>query len=85
MYKACWTAPDPADDGCATADLVTAIDLGHQSTGWTCSTWSVGGPSTRSTPSSAPCSAPRSEDVVVVAAAGKRRPLPGTPRTRRPG
>lgn len=26
VYKACWNAPDPADDGCATADLVTAID-----------------------------------------------------------
>ncbi|WP_203338534.1 S8 family serine peptidase [Nocardioides limicola] len=26
VYKACWTAPDPDDDGCATADLVTAID-----------------------------------------------------------
>ncbi len=26
VYKACWTAPDPRDDGCATADLVTAID-----------------------------------------------------------
>lgn len=25
-YKACWSAPDPADDGCATADLVAAID-----------------------------------------------------------
>ncbi len=25
-YKACWAAPDPADDGCATADLVSAID-----------------------------------------------------------
>ena len=25
-YKACWSAPDPRDDGCATADLVTAID-----------------------------------------------------------
>ncbi|WP_248583223.1 S8 family serine peptidase [Nocardioides sp. InS609-2] len=25
-YKACWSAPDPADDGCSTADLVTAID-----------------------------------------------------------
>ena len=25
-YKACWSAPDPDDDGCATADLVTAID-----------------------------------------------------------
>jgi len=26
IYKACWSAPDPADDGCATADLVSAID-----------------------------------------------------------
>jgi hypothetical protein len=26
VYKACWTAPDPADDGCATADTVAAID-----------------------------------------------------------
>jgi minor extracellular serine protease Vpr len=26
VYKACWSAPDPDDDGCATADLVTAID-----------------------------------------------------------
>lgn len=25
-YKACWAAPDPADDGCSTADLVSAID-----------------------------------------------------------
>lgn len=26
VYKACWSAPDPANDGCATADLVAAID-----------------------------------------------------------
>ena len=25
-YKACWGAPDPADDGCSSADLVTAVD-----------------------------------------------------------
>lgn len=25
-YKACWTAPDPRDDGCAAADVVSAID-----------------------------------------------------------
>jgi len=25
-YKACWGAPDPADDGCSTADVVSAID-----------------------------------------------------------
>lgn len=26
VYKACWSAPDPEDDGCSTADLVTAVD-----------------------------------------------------------
>ena len=26
VYKACWTAPDPAEDGCATADTVAAVD-----------------------------------------------------------
>ena len=26
VYKACWTAPDPSRDGCATADLVAAVD-----------------------------------------------------------
>ncbi|QIX25736.1 S8 family serine peptidase [Nocardioides sp. JQ2195] len=26
VYKACWSAPDPEDDGCATADLVSAVD-----------------------------------------------------------
>jgi len=26
VYKACWSAPDPSEDGCATADLVAAID-----------------------------------------------------------
>jgi len=25
-YKACWSAPDPRDDGCSTADLVAAVD-----------------------------------------------------------
>ena len=26
VYKACWTAPDPDDDGCSTADAVAAVD-----------------------------------------------------------
>lgn len=26
VYKACWAAPDPAHDGCETADLVAAVD-----------------------------------------------------------
>ena len=25
VYKACWTAPDPADDGCSTADVVAGF------------------------------------------------------------
>ncbi len=26
VYKACWTAPNPSDDGCTTADTVAAVD-----------------------------------------------------------
>ncbi|HET9827565.1 MAG TPA: S8 family serine peptidase [Nocardioidaceae bacterium] len=26
VYKACWTAPDPAEDGCTSADTVAAVD-----------------------------------------------------------
>ncbi len=26
LYKACWTAPEPAEDGCTTADTVAAVD-----------------------------------------------------------
>ena len=26
VYKACWTAPDPSQDGCTTADTVAAVD-----------------------------------------------------------
>ncbi|HSS68474.1 MAG TPA: S8 family serine peptidase [Nocardioidaceae bacterium] len=26
VYKACWAAPDPADDGCSTADVLAAVD-----------------------------------------------------------
>jgi subtilisin family serine protease len=26
VYKACWTAPDPADDGCEAADVLRALD-----------------------------------------------------------
>jgi Subtilase family/Fibronectin type-III domain/PA domain/Peptidase inhibitor I9 len=26
IYKACWTAPDPSQDGCTTADTVAAVD-----------------------------------------------------------
>ena len=26
VYKACWSAPDPDDDGCSSADVVSAVD-----------------------------------------------------------
>ncbi len=26
VYKACWAAPEPADDGCSSADVVSAVD-----------------------------------------------------------
>ena len=26
VYKACWSAPDPDDDGCSSADVVAAVD-----------------------------------------------------------
>ena len=63
-------APDPADDGCATADLVTAIDRAT-SDGVDVLNLSVGGPSTVDTVERALLGAAE-EDVVVVAAAGNR-------------
>lgn len=68
VYKACWGAPDPTDDGCATADLVTAID---QATGDGVDVISlaVGGPAEIDTVERALLGAAEA-DIVVVAAAG---------------
>ena len=44
VYKACWSAPEPSDDGCATADLVAAIDAATAD-GVDVLNLSVGGPS----------------------------------------
>ncbi|MFC4787060.1 S8 family serine peptidase [Nocardioides sp. MAHUQ-72] len=70
VYKACWTAPDPADDGCATADLVTAIDQATRD-GVDVLNLSVGGPPAFDTVERALLGAAEG-DVVVVAAAGNR-------------
>jgi minor extracellular serine protease Vpr len=70
VYKACWSAPDPAHDGCATADLVTAIDRAT-SDGVDVLNLSVGGPSTMDTVERALLGAAE-KDVVVIAAAGNR-------------
>lgn len=68
IYKACWTAPDPADDGCATADLVTAIDRATAD-GVDVLNLAVGGPNEFDTVERALLGAAEA-DVVVVAAAG---------------
>lgn len=68
VYKACWTAPDPDDDGCATADLVTAIDRATRD-GVDVINLSVAGPSSLDTVERALLGAAE-RDIVVVAAAG---------------
>jgi hypothetical protein len=68
VYKACWTAPNPDDDGCATADLVTAIDRATRD-GVDVLNLSVGGPAEFDTVERALLGAAEA-DVVVVAAAG---------------
>jgi len=68
VYKACWTAPDPDRDGCATADLVTAIDRATQD-GVDVLNVSVAGPPGPDTVERALLGAAEA-DIVVVAAAG---------------
>ena len=67
-YKACWSAPDPADDGCSTADLVTAVDRATADRVDVLNL-AVAGPSTFDTVERALLGATE-QDVVVVAAAG---------------
>jgi minor extracellular serine protease Vpr len=68
VYKACWGAPDPADDGCAIADLVTAIDRATADAVDAISL-AVGGPAEIDTVERALLGAAEA-DVVVAAAAG---------------
>ena len=68
VYKACWTAPDPTHDGCATADLVTAIDRATRDRVDVLNL-SVGGPGGFDTVERALLGAAEA-DIVVVAAAG---------------
>lgn len=68
VYKACWGAPDPADDGCATADLVSAIDRATRD-GVDVLSLAVGGPAEIDTVERALLGAAEA-DIVVVAAAG---------------
>lgn len=68
VYKACWTAPDPRDDGCATADLVAAIDAATRD-GVDVLNLSVGGPARLDTVDLALLGAAEA-DIVVTAASG---------------
>ena len=68
VYKACWGAPDPADDGCATADLVTAIDRATADAVDAISL-AVGGPAEIDTVERALLGAAEA-DIMVAAAAG---------------
>ncbi len=68
VYKACWTAPDPVDDGCATADLVTAVDDATRD-GVDVLSLAVGGPPAVDTLERALLGATEA-GVVVVASAG---------------
>ncbi len=67
-YKACWAAPDPADDGCATADLVSAIDRATAD-GVDVLNMSIAGSSAIDTVERALLGAAEA-DIVVVGAAG---------------
>lgn len=68
IYKACWTAPNPDDDGCSTADLVTAVDRAVGD-GVDVLNLSVGGDGSYDVLERALLGAAEA-DVVVVAAAG---------------
>jgi minor extracellular serine protease Vpr len=70
-YKACWAAPDPADDGCSTADLVSAIDQATAD-GVDVLNVAVAGPTTTDTVERALLGAAEA-DIVVVGAAGNGR------------
>lgn len=67
-YKACWAAPDPADDGCATADLVSAIDRATAD-GVDVLNVAVAGPTSIDTVERALLGAAEA-DIVVIGAAG---------------
>lgn len=88
IYKACWTAPDPHDDGCSSADVLKAIDIAV-SDGVDVLNYSISAETvTRyATSESAPLGIDAIElaflhaanaGVLVVASAGDRGPAPAT-------
>lgn len=79
VYKACWSAPDPDDDGCSTADLVAAIDAATAD-GVDVLNLSVGGPPRLDTVERALLGATEG-GVVVVGAAGNAKGSPAAHRS----
>ncbi|MBD8868469.1 S8 family serine peptidase [Nocardioides donggukensis] len=75
VYKACWSAPDPDDDGCSTADVVAAIDQATAD-GVDVLSVAVTGSSDLDTVDLALLGAAEA-DVAVVAAAGNDLPRAG--------
>lgn len=77
-YKVCWTAPDPSDDGCTTADAVAAIDRAVAD-GVDVISYALSSPT--GTPSRAVEEAflnATAQGVFVATSAGNRGPGPGT-------
>lgn len=72
-YKACWTAPEPADDGCATADTVAAVDRAV-SDGVDVLSYSVTGSTDPADTLSRAFLSASAAGVFVAAAAGNRGP-----------
>ena len=80
VYKACWSAPDPSGDGCASADLVAAIDAATAD-GVDVLNLSVGGPPRIDTVERALLGATEG-GVVVLGAAGNSGRSPAAHRSR---
>lgn len=78
VYKACWTAPNPDDDGCTTADTVAAIDQAVAD-GVDVISYSIAGPAGGLAGSVSLAFLRAAEAGVFVAApAGNTGPEPGT-------
>ena len=79
VYKACWSAPDPSDDGCSTADTVAAVDQAVAD-GVDVLNYSVSGSAVRDDSVERAFLGAASAGVFVAASAGNAGPRPGSVR-----
>lgn len=77
VYKACWTAPDPARDGCDSADALAAVDRAVRD-GVDVLTYSIGGGRRLDDAVELAFLNAAAANVFVVAAAGNSGPAAGT-------